>query len=72
MNGPTIVAGAYLGTVPTDWKISGTGDFNGDGKADVILTNTTTGERAIWMMNGTTIVSGTYLGTVQVEWAISP
>ena len=31
-----------------NWKIVGTGDFNGDGKSDIFWRNTSTGENAIW------------------------
>ena len=31
-----------------NWKVVGTGDFNGDGKSDILWRNTSTGENAIW------------------------
>ncbi len=41
------------------WKAVGTGDFNGDGKSDILLQNTD-GQVAIWEMNGTNMIgSGT-------------
>jgi FG-GAP repeat len=45
-------------------SIAGTGDFNGDGKADIVWQNTSTGERAIWIMNGTTLQYSVNLPTV--------
>ena len=38
------------------WQIAGTGDFNGDKKDDILLTNTVTGQVGIWEMTaqGTT------------------
>jgi alpha-L-arabinofuranosidase len=71
MNGLTIGTNAFAGTVPTEWKVSGTGDFNADGKADILWTNTTTGDRAMWLMNGSTVAGGGYLGAVPVEWKVS-
>ena len=31
-----------------NWKVAGTGDFNGDGKSDICWRNSSTGENAIW------------------------
>ncbi|MEO6874500.1 MAG: FG-GAP-like repeat-containing protein, partial [Opitutaceae bacterium] len=47
------------------------GDFNGDNKSDIVLTNTATGERAIWLMNGTSISAGSSLGLLSLNWSIS-
>ncbi|QLE76197.1 VCBS repeat-containing protein [Streptomyces rectiverticillatus] len=35
-----------------DWKLSGTGDFNSDGKTDLLWHNTTTGEVGTWLLDG--------------------
>jgi hypothetical protein len=45
-------------------------DMNGDGKTDLIWTNTTTGDRYVWLMNGTTFSSSVYIGTVDPIWRI--
>ena len=44
-------SGRGLGNVPATWTVVGTGDFNGDGKTD-ILWRDTIGNTAIWFMNG--------------------
>jgi hypothetical protein len=63
-----IVRGA-LGNVPTNWSIVGTGDFNGDGKADIVWRDTA-GDAAIWLMNGATISSAGGIGTAPTTWSI--
>src|SRR5438552_1504310 len=45
-------------------------DFNGDGKADILWQNSSTGQRVIWLMNGTTHQSTVNLGTVPTSWSI--
>jgi hypothetical protein len=46
------------------------GDFNTDGKSDLVWQNPTTGERHIWLLNGTSFVSSVSLGVVGTAWEI--
>ena len=36
----------------TNWAISGTGDFNGNGTEDILWRNFETGANGVWLMNG--------------------
>jgi hypothetical protein len=61
-----LLGGIYFTPVPDlTWKIEGVGDFNGDGKADLIwrniaVTGLDAGKNAVWMMNSvqTTFTNG--------------
>ena len=74
MNGTSILSQAAAETVPptSAWVIQGVGDFNGDGKADILWQNSTTGEVYLWFMNGSTIASQAEVGVVSPSsgWVI--
>ena len=55
----------------TNWKIVGRGDFDGDGKADVILRNRSTGQDIGWLMNGLTVSNSAFMPTIaDTNWEI--
>ena len=41
-----------------NWKVAGTGDFNGDGKSDILWRNTSTGDNAIWKSGDAATTNG--------------
>jgi len=71
LNGPDLVAGVPIGTIPTEWKIAGTGDFDHDGSLDLVWQNTITGDRAFWLMNGTTFKSFAIFANISTDWQIA-
>ena len=74
MDGTTILGTeGYLRTVADlNWKVAGIGDFDGDGKADIIWRNIGTGENYIYLMIGTTIDGEGYLRTVTDQnWQVA-
>ena len=63
--GTTPIAAPLIGTNPGPaWHVKGTGDFNGDGHADVLWQNDN-GSVATWLMDaaGTTPIAAPLIGT---------
>jgi hypothetical protein len=55
-----------------NWRIAGIGDFDGDGKADIVWRNTSTGENYVYLMNGKDIAGEGYLRTVaDQDWKVA-
>jgi glycerophosphoryl diester phosphodiesterase len=68
MDGNKFLSGATTNPIPTDtanllsiqdtkWQIEGTGDFNGDGKSDIVWRNYQTGDTVMWFLNGTQFIN---------------
>ena len=54
-----------------NWEIVGTGDFNNDGKVDILWRNKSTGQNIVWFMNGTVYISYAELYQVtDTNWEI--
>ena len=68
--GPIITSSAAIGTVPTDWKVAGVGDFDGDGRFD-ILWRQDAGGVALWLMDGVSIRQAIGITTVPTDWQIA-
>jgi hypothetical protein len=72
MDGLTITSGAWmLYSSDLNWKLVGAGDFNSDGKTDLVWQHKTTGGIYIWLMDGVTLSSGTWvLYGADLNWKI--
>ena len=68
----TILSSLYVNTLPDqNWKIAGTGDFDDDGKADILWRNSSTGENRIYLMSMNTITADLYVSTiVDTNWEV--
>ncbi len=55
-----------------NWQIVGTGDFDRDGKADLLWRNYSSGENGIWQMDGPKVkIANTIEKLVDLNWYIS-
>ena len=70
MNGASLSSGARL-LPPGTWTVVTTGDYNGDGKADLVFKNTATNEVVMWLMNGTLPTAGFTL-TTDPQYSVTP
>jgi len=73
MNGATMTSWASVTPTVTDqtWIVVGVGDFNGDGKPDILWRNTSTGADVVWYMNGATMTTYAALSAVTDQtWTI--
>ena len=72
LNGTTRIGSGSPGSVPVSdgWVLAGTGDFNGDGKSDILWRNTFSGQAEIWLMNGTSMIGGGSPGSAANPWTI--
>ncbi len=56
MNGTTLDRHRQYRQSGPDWHIMGTGDYNNDGKSDILWQNPS-GAVAVWEMNGTSVLA---------------
>ncbi len=74
MNGTTMVRQGWINANPlgdTNWQLRGTGDFTGDGQADLVWQHDVTGQPLLWVMNGAFAESSILMSTPGVgEWKI--
>jgi subtilisin-like proprotein convertase family protein len=66
MDGTHVIANAQVGTVNAadGWHFADVGDFNGDGKSDLLLLNDSNHGVAVWEMDGTHVIANPQVGTV--------
>ena len=72
MNGTTILDTEGYGRAVTDpsWRIVGIGDFNGDGRADVLWRNFANGQNYAHFMNGRVIAAEGFVRSMDTNWKV--
>ena len=65
MNGTTLISSVTISSATTAWRVMATGDFNSDGKTDIIWqwqeNFSPTYEVLCWLMNGVTFTNSLWL-----------
>ena len=67
MNGANTIGAAVVGNPGPSWHAKGTGDFNGDERADILWQNSS-GAVAVWEMNGTNILAAARIANPGPTW----
>jgi hypothetical protein len=49
------------------WHAVGTGDYNGDGRSDILWQNSS-GDVAVWELNGDAVIGSAVLGSPGPTW----
>jgi hypothetical protein len=76
MSRTTMLAGILLSpslVADVNWKIVGSGDFNGDGQSDLVWHHQTSGMVSVWLMNGTLMMAGVVLtpsSVTDLNWQV--
>jgi hypothetical protein len=74
MNGTIVARQGWINATPLadpNWRLRGTGDFDGDGLADLVWQHEGSGQPLLWKMNGPSVVSAMQLPTPGTpDWKI--
>jgi hypothetical protein len=71
MNNNVHVSGNSGPTLPIDWDLVGAADFDGNGRPDYLLYNSTTHQTAIWYMNNNVRIGFASGPTLPAGWRLA-
>jgi hypothetical protein len=62
--------GQTVGHLGLDWQAVGQGDFNGDGRQDILWHDNATGDVMIWEMNGAQVMAQQSIAALGPQWKV--
>jgi hypothetical protein len=73
MSDRQMVGGDYVAPerAPTGWDVAGFGDFNADGKSDLLVQNAQTGQLNLWAMDGIQRIDEVQLLPTGTPWRVA-
>jgi len=55
-----------------NWQVVGSGDYNGDGDADILWRNVANGQNAMWLVGGGTLMANLSVSSVgNLDWSVA-
>jgi hypothetical protein len=63
-----VLSSGSLGNVPLNWTVTNTGDYNGDGKSDIMWMDNA-GNLGVWLMDGATTSTTASLSNIGTTWS---
>jgi hypothetical protein len=71
MNGVTLTGSASITGGDPNWVVAGAADFNGNGQADILWQNKTSGAVVAWYMNGATSTGNAMITGGNPNWVVT-
>jgi hypothetical protein len=62
--------GVKIADLPLNWKVAGSGDFNGDGRNDILWQDQVSGQMVVWEMNGAQVIANQAIGNPGPQWKV--
>jgi hypothetical protein len=70
LNGTAVLSTNSPGSLTTDWNIVRVGDYNGDGKSDILWQQSPSGNLLEWLLSSGTILGTGSPGGAAAPWAV--